>query len=131
MLVHDGARPATARADVEAVVAGAMASGAAILGRAVADTIKRVRQGEIVETVDRRELFRAETPQVARRDLLQAGLELAGREDRQETDEASLLERVPGCRIRAVEARFPNPKLTRAADLPLLEALLRDQPDER
>ena len=40
------------------------------------------------------------------------------------TDEASVVEKLQGVKIRALEAIGPNPKLTVAADLPLIETLL-------
>jgi len=124
VLVHDGARPAVAREDVRAAVLAATASGAAVLGRPVGDTLKRVAAGRIVGTVDRGDLFRAETPQVFRRELLARALERARRDGFQGTDEAALVERLGDTAIAAVAAGHPNPKLTTPADLALLEALV-------
>lgn len=125
VLVHDGARPAVAAADVRATIAAAAATGAAVLGRPLEDTLKRVDGGRVLATVDRRDLFRAETPQVFRRDLLERALALARADGFAGTDEASLVERLGDAPIAAVAAAHPNPKLTLPADLPLLAALLR------
>ncbi len=125
VLVHDGARAAVAAADVRATIAAAAATGAAVLGRPLEDTLKRVAGGRLVATVDRRDLFRAETPQVFRRDLLERALALARADGFAGTDEASLVERLGDVPIAAVAAAHPNPKLTLPADLPLLAALLR------
>jgi 2-C-methyl-D-erythritol 4-phosphate cytidylyltransferase len=124
ILVHDGARPATAVDDLVATIAAAAASGAAILGRPVHDTLKRLDGPWLGETVPREGLFRAETPQVFRRRLLVAGYAAAARTGFVATDEAGLVERLEGVRIRAVFASAPNPKLTRPADAVLLAALL-------
>ncbi|MCI0651706.1 MAG: 2-C-methyl-D-erythritol 4-phosphate cytidylyltransferase, partial [Planctomycetes bacterium] len=64
VLVHDAARPAVSAADLAAVVEAARESGAAILASAVADTLKRGRDGIIIESLERTGLYRAETPQV-------------------------------------------------------------------
>ena len=122
--VHDGARPATARADLLAVLAAAERTGAAVLGRRLADTVKRLADGRIVGTVDREALFRAETPQVFRRDLLAAALARAAVEGWEGTDESALVERLGGVEIAAVEAGSPNPKLTVPGDLEELARLL-------
>ncbi len=114
--VHDGARPALAAPDLEAVVRAASA-GAAVLGRPVTDTIKRVEGGRILATLDRAALFRAETPQVFRRDLLEQALLAAERDGFVGTDEAALVERLGGIEIRAVVASKPNPKVTLPEDL--------------
>lgn len=118
--VHDGARPAVGLEDFVRVLQAASASGAALLGRRVSDTLKRVRDGRVVETVDRDELGRAETPQVASYGLLRAAL-AGGRGEL--TDESAALERA-GHSVTWVEALEPNPKLTTPADLPLLRLLL-------
>ncbi len=124
ILVHDGARPAVAVEDVAATVAAALASGAAVLGRPVGDTLKRAGEGRVLETVERAGLFRAETPQVFRRELFERALEAARRDGFVGTDEASLVERLGGVEIRAVAAGSPNPKLTEPGDLEVLAGLL-------
>ena len=124
IVVHDGVRPAVSVADVLATVAAASESGAAVLGRAVHDTLKRVESGKVTGTVDRSSLFRAETPQVFRRELLERAFAAAERDGFTGTDEASLVERLDGVTVRAVEATAPNPKLTRPDDLAFLASLL-------
>lgn len=125
VLVHDGARPAVGEHDVAACIEAAGQAEGAILGRPVADTLKLVADGEIQGTVDRAFLFRAETPQVFRREILERAMEEAARSGFQGTDEASLVERLPGVRLLAVAAVRPNPKLTEPGDLEILESLLR------
>lgn len=127
--VHDGARPAVAVADVEATIEAAQREGGAVLGRPVSDTLKRIEEGAVVRTVERRGLFRAETPQIFRRGILERAVELSRREGFQGTDEATLVERLPGARIAAVNAVHPNPKLTVPGDLPLIESLLQSAED--
>ena len=73
LCVHDAARPLVEPADVAAVVAAAAEHGAALAGSPVTDTIKRVRDGIVVETVPRHDLFAAATPQVMRAGLLPGG----------------------------------------------------------
>jgi 2-C-methyl-D-erythritol 4-phosphate cytidylyltransferase len=114
---------------VEATIEAAQREGGAVLGRPVSDTLKRIEEGAVVRTVDRRGLFRAETPQVFRRGILERAVELSRREGFQGTDEATLVERLPGARIVAVNAVHPNPKLTVPGDLPLIESLLQSAED--
>ena len=124
VLVHDGARPAFDREDLVAVCQAALSADGAVLGRGASDTLKLLEQGVIVGTVDRSRVFRAETPQVFRRELLERAIEAALAIGFTGTDEAALVERLPGARVLAVEAVAPNPKLTTPADLPLVRALL-------
>jgi len=124
--VHDGARAALSSRDFVATVEAALGADGAILGRQVTDTIKRLEGGWLASTVNRDVLFRAETPQVFRRGTLEAAFEAARRDCFLGTDEASLVERLPGVRIAAVRAAQPNPKLTRPEDLAELERLLME-----
>jgi 2-C-methyl-D-erythritol 4-phosphate cytidylyltransferase len=126
VVVHDGARPAVAPSDVRAAIAAAREVDGAVLGRPVDDTLKRTEDGRIVGTVSRQGLFRAETPQVFRREVLERAHAAALRAGREATDEAGLVEQLPALVVRAVHAEHPNPKLTRLADLPLLERLLAE-----
>jgi 2-C-methyl-D-erythritol 4-phosphate cytidylyltransferase len=125
--VHDGARAAVTPADVRAVVAAAAAApagGGAVLGRVVVDTIKELAAGRIGGTIDRARLFRAETPQVFRREVLERALARAERDRFVGTDESSLVERLGDVEITAVEACSPNPKLTVREDLEAMARLL-------
>lgn len=124
VIVHDGARPLVTTEDLNNVVEAAAEGDGAVLGRMVSDTLKEVEAGVIVRTIQRSRLFRAETPQVFRRAVLEQALARSREEGFVGTDEASIVERLPGARVRAVEAVGPNPKLTVAADLPLIETLL-------
>ena len=121
--VHDAARCLVAGEDIQAVVSAARQTGAAILGERVRDTIKRVVDGLIVETPDRDEFWAAQTPQVMRRDWLSEAIAAAGQTGRLGTDDAQLIE-WSGHPVRMIEARFPNPKITRPEDLVLAERLL-------
>jgi len=123
VVVHDGARLAVHPDDVRRAVDAAAEDGAAVLGRPATDTLKRVRDGWIEATVDRAPLFRAETPQAFRRDLLEDALARAEASGLRATDECALLE-ANGARVRAVTAQHPNPKLTFRGDVALLESLL-------
>jgi 2-C-methyl-D-erythritol 4-phosphate cytidylyltransferase len=128
--VHDGVRAAIDLGDLERTFAAALLAGGAVLGRPMTDTVKRVEGSRIVETVDRRELFLAETPQVFRRSLLERALDAARRDRFVGTDEASLVERLGEDErggIAAVVAERPNPKLTYDSELSLFERLLRGE----
>jgi 2-C-methyl-D-erythritol 4-phosphate cytidylyltransferase len=122
--VHDAARAAVHPDDVAAAFAAARDSDGAVLGRGVTDTVKRLEGGHVAATVDRSTLFRAETPQVFRRELLEQALARAAVDGFVGTDESSLVERLPGVHVMAVTACFPNPKVTFASDLGWVESLL-------
>jgi 2-C-methyl-D-erythritol 4-phosphate cytidylyltransferase len=119
--VHDAARPLISAEVIAAVFAAAIGQGAAIPAIPISSTVKRVRDDAIVETVDRSELWLAQTPQVCRRDwLIEA---FAKRGDRQFTDEAQMLEAIDKP-VAVVEGSPANLKITTADDLRVAAALL-------
>lgn len=122
--VHDAARPLVRPDDVRRVIAEAERCGAAILAAPIADTVKRVREGRIIETPPRAECYAAQTPQVFRVDWLREALAKAEADGVQGTDDAALVERL-GIEVRVVVGSATNLKITTAADLAAAEALLR------
>jgi 2-C-methyl-D-erythritol 4-phosphate cytidylyltransferase len=122
--VHDAARCLVSAAEVEDVIRAAEATGAAILARPSADTLKIVHDGAIESTPDREACWVAQTPQVFRVDLLREGLEKAEAEGFVGTDDAQLVERL-GVSVRVVLGSARNLKITTPDDLRIAEALLR------
>jgi 2-C-methyl-D-erythritol 4-phosphate cytidylyltransferase len=124
--IHDAARCLVSAEDVRAVVSAARRTGAAILAERVRDTIKRVVDGRVVETVDRDACWAAQTPQVIRRDWLIEAIAANCSTGRRGTDDAQLIEWL-GRPVHVVEAGGPNPKITRPEDLVLAEILLAER----
>jgi len=130
ILVHDGARPAVRPALVSAVAAAATVHGAAIPALGIAETVKRLEDGRVVETLERATLAVAQTPQAARAGLLRAAWEQFPPGDaRTFTDEAALLEaaRIP---VYAIAGDPTNIKVTVPDDLDRAAALLLGGPSQ-
>ncbi len=126
-LVHDAARPCLTHEDLDALIAAAMASGGAILGSRVRDTMKRTdAAGNILATVDREQLWHALTPQMFLVRPLKRALEEGLALGAAITDEASAMERA-GFPVRMVEGRADNIKVTRPEDLSLAGLYLQQQ----
>jgi 2-C-methyl-D-erythritol 4-phosphate cytidylyltransferase len=124
VLVHDAARPLVDVALVERVAREAAACGAALPVLPLADTVKRVRDGSVVETLDRGELAAAQTPQGFRFSLLAQAYEAAFRDRLTLTDEAMAVERI-GATVRAVPGSPRNRKLTTPEDLAWAEGVVQ------
>lgn len=125
--VHDAARPMLTDKWITQVFEAAFEHGAAIPAIRVADTLKRGDAGNLItETVDRTDLWRAQTPQVFRRDLLEAALE-AG--DGTATDEAQLVQ-AAGHDVYLVEGSPMNLKITTTGDFRMAEALIDRLPKD-
>lgn len=126
IVVHDAARPLASTELVRAALetlARADDLDAAIAAAPVADTIKRVHDGIVVETLDRSALWAVQTPQVFRRDALQRALDVPGEILAQATDDAWLVERLGG-RVAIVPSGSENLKITTPLDLSLAELLI-------
>jgi 2-C-methyl-D-erythritol 4-phosphate cytidylyltransferase len=124
VLVHDAARPLVTRAVVDRVLAAAADGVGAIAALPVADTLKRVDEaGTITATVERRHLWRAQTPQAFPRTLLVEAYRRSAEDGVAATDDAALVERYGG-RVVVVEGDARNLKVTRPEDLGIAEALL-------
>jgi 2-C-methyl-D-erythritol 4-phosphate cytidylyltransferase len=128
VLVHDAARPCVRHHDLRSLVDTlACHEVGGLLGVPVSDTMKRTdTQGTVSETVDRRGLWHAHTPQMFRYGLLKTSLEQALRDGYQVTDEASAIEHA-GYSPLMVEGHADNIKITRPGDLPLAEFFLQQQ----
>lgn len=129
ILVHDGARPLIQPQQIEACIAATREYGGAIVAAPVTDTIKRVRDHQIEETIDRSQLWAAQTPQGFRADLLRQMMVNASRLTTLATDEASLAE-LSGIPVRIVPGDSTNIKITHPTDIVVAEALLRARKEQ-
>lgn len=126
VIVHDAARPLVTPQLVTSVWEAARETGfAAIAAIPCADTVKRSLDGAIVnETLDRKQLWLAQTPQVFAAEVLRHAHETALAEGFFATDDAMLVERL-GLPVRLVIGDLTNLKITHPSDLLMAEALLK------
>lgn len=122
--IHDGARPLLSDERLAEVLRAAEDSQGALLCVPAKETLKRVREGHVVETVVREEMMVAQTPQVFGLGALLRAHATAQEDGFKATDDASLIERAGG-RVRVVIGDYENIKITTPEDLELLEGLLR------
>ena len=122
VLVHDAARPLLSDDVIERVLQplGEGFDGA-VPGLPVADTVKRVQGGVVVETLDRTELVAVQTPQAFVAPALRSAL--ASDDSSQATDCASSVE-ARGGRVKVVEGDPRLLKITTPADLAQVESWL-------
>lgn len=124
VMIHDAARPMVEAVQIDACSARAQEAGAAILAIPVADTLKRVENGIITETIPRAGMWAAQTPQAFRlADYREAVAAIHGREH-EFTDDASIFEAL-GRPVAIVPGSRANIKVTQPEDLALVELMLR------
>lgn len=123
--IHDAVRPFVTPEQISSVIARAREIGAAILALPATDTIKEVENGLIRRTIDRRRIWRAQTPQAFRRELLLRANEEARATNLPSamvTDDAFLVEHL-GLPVAVVEGSASNIKITAPEDLALVEKI--------
>jgi 2-C-methyl-D-erythritol 4-phosphate cytidylyltransferase/2-C-methyl-D-erythritol 2,4-cyclodiphosphate synthase len=130
VLVHDAARPfvplQVVTASIDVIRQGAVAAVATV---AVADTLKRVRDGAVVATVDRTALHAAQTPQAfafqaileAHEAAAMAGIDML-------TDDAGVAQWA-GLEVRTTPGDPANVKITSSEDLMQAERKLAPATD--
>jgi 2-C-methyl-D-erythritol 4-phosphate cytidylyltransferase len=127
VVVHDAARPLAPPSLFDAVI-GAVRAGAdaAVPGLPISDTVKRVEDDHVVETVSREGLVAVQTPQAFRVDALRDAHAAAV----EATDDAALVE-AGGGKVVVVPGDRRNLKITTPDDLVVAAALLVPSSEER
>lgn len=127
ILVHDAVRPFVREGHIQACCEAALRHGGAVLGVPVRDTIKRTNESrEVTATPERGSLWRAQTPQAFRREILLEAYRKAEEDHFVGTDDASLVERL-GRRVQMVEGDRNNFKITYPEDLERARLLLEEE----
>jgi 2-C-methyl-D-erythritol 4-phosphate cytidylyltransferase len=122
--VHDAARPLITPTQIERLFQQCQIHGAAALAEPINDTLKRADADLLVtESVDRRELYAMQTPQMFERALIDEAYRAVYAENILVTDEVSAVERL-GRRVVLVVNNDFNFKITYQRDLPLAEFVL-------
>jgi len=126
-LVHDAVRPLVSDDDLNKLTEANWNESGAILASPVTDTLKRQNEsGNSQETIDRRGLWRALTPQLFDAELLLQALERAREKDQIMTDDAAAMEAL-GYQPLLVEGSNENIKITRPDDLRLAALIWESQ----
>jgi 2-C-methyl-D-erythritol 4-phosphate cytidylyltransferase len=129
ILVHDAARPCLQQVDLDALLTAIDADhnplAGGLLATPLTDTLKQVDDKQrIINTLPRNHLWRAQTPQMFRFDVLQRALNSG--HALKATDEACAVEQM-GYQPRIVGGHADNIKITVAEDLLLAEHILRSR----
>mgnify|MGYP000902576839 CR=1 FL=1 len=128
VLIHDAARPLVDAGIITRTIEALGKHHAVLVAVPVFDTIKREKNGHVGDTVDRRDLWRAQTPQAFQfQDILAAHRRFAGREL---TDDAALAE-AAGIPVMFVQGSERNFKVTTQEDMERAERMIGGQMEFR
>jgi len=128
--VHDAASPLIPPEQIERAFAQCRVHGAAALAQPVNDTLKRA-DGDllVVDSVDRRQLYAMQTPQIFERKLIEDAYRAVYTENILVTDEVSAVERL-GYKVALVLDDDFNLKITYPRDLPVADFIICDRAKE-
>ena len=129
VLIHDGARPFVTADVIARSIEAVKVSGACAAGMPVKDTIKVVdADGLVKETPVRSTLWQIQTPQSFSCPLITRAYKemIASGRESSVTDDAMVLERMTGQRVRVIEGDYRNIKITTPEDLLVAEAYIKD-----
>lgn len=129
--VHDAVRPCVSHDMIDSVFAEAVKTGAAILASPLHGTIKKVGESKIIDaTVDRTEMYEAQTPQVFDRKLMVDLYENPPGKPEEITDDAQLFE-LAGHSVSVVVSDPTNLKITKKSDISLANAIIKSRPQKK
>ena len=117
VLIHDGARPFVKRKHIDALLECLKVHSACLLMVPCKDTIKKVVNGKVVETLKRSELMQAQTPQAFHRDVIVDAYSQGILEEYQATDDAQMVEKFSDVKVYAIVSDYENIKITTPEDL--------------
>ena len=126
--LHDAVRPCVTKEQINAVFQAAAKTGAAILAQPLVGTIKQVSKDKnIVKTIDRRDLWEAQTPQVFKPDIIRKAHAQQDKIKAGITDDAQLVEAL-GIPVTIVNSTSSNIKITSNEDIAIAGAILKARP---
>ncbi len=123
--VHDACRCCATAELIDKVITEAAKTGAAIPACPVIATLKKAKDKIIINTVDRADLYEAQTPQIFAAPLLKKAYDnLKNLNKATISDDSQLIEALDQ-KVSIVEADSSNIKITRQSDIPIAEAILK------
>ncbi len=127
VLIHDGARPLVAADMIKRSIECVRTGQPCVVGMPVKDTIKVLDgEGFVKETPDRRTLWQMQTPQTFPYAMIRAAYEkIVAEDDSTVTDDAMVLEKATGQRVKVIEGSYQNLKITTPEDLLVASAYLK------
>jgi 2-C-methyl-D-erythritol 4-phosphate cytidylyltransferase len=126
IIALDAAAPLVTTASLRVGLRAALRTGAAIAGEPLKETLKRVEDLRVVETLPRDRLRHAQAPIIARGDLWRRALTSYDPAHPEDYDLVTLAQ-LFGVPLTVYEIDYPGVRITSQADLALVETLLRER----
>ncbi|HBY57745.1 MAG TPA: 2-C-methyl-D-erythritol 4-phosphate cytidylyltransferase [Candidatus Atribacteria bacterium] len=125
VVIHDGARPLIEKTLIQDSIKTAQKYGAAILAIPIKDTIKKSQKYMFINgTLDREQIWRAQTPQSFKYDIILSAYKKAYQDKFWATDDAAIVERY-GHKVKMIIGSEENIKITTPFDIIIAENFLK------
>ena len=125
VVIHDGARPLIEETLIRDSIETAQKYGAAITAIPIKDTVKKSGNNFFInKTLNREEIWRAQTPQTFKYDLILPAYHKAYKDKYLATDDAAILERY-GHKVKLIIGSEENIKITTPFDIIVAENFLK------
>ena len=125
VLIHDAARPLVKAELIDLIIEKTKEKGAAIPVLPVSDTVKKIKDDRVTETINRQDLYLTQTPQGFSCEILRRAFKRTRADQRMYTDEAALVEEL-GQDVFVVPGDPSNLKITFPEDLKIAEAFIEN-----
>ena len=126
VLIHDGARPFIEGCTISAVVSALNTFDAVLCVNKINDTVKKISEdGIVLSTLDRSELYAAQTPQGINVKKYKSACDMVSDVEKF-TDDASIME-AAGYVVKAIVGSGKNIKITTPDDIAIAEALVKGE----
>ena len=128
VLIHDAVRPFIEEKTILQTMWEAQKTGAAIVAVPVKDTLKKVSQDSAIEkTLNRQQLYSAQTPQVFKRNVFEKAIENWQKLGKPAVTDDAMLVELMNEQVKIVEGNYTNIKITTPEDMILARAILNSQ----
>ncbi len=117
VMIHDGARPFVEEKWISGLKHTLETESACLLMVPSVDTTKIVVDGYVKESLERKLVYHAQTPQCFKTGLIKECHQLARNKQVQATDDAQLVEWFSDVKVKVVLSSFTNKKITLPEDL--------------
>ncbi len=125
MLIHDGVRPFVSEKQIDDCINSALKYKATIPAISAFDTLKKAdSDGFITKTIDRENVYYAQTPQAFDYSIIREAHDFAARNEITGTDDASKIKKT-GVKVKIIPGSKSNIKITDRDDLILAELITK------
>ena len=123
ILVHNGSNPLVKEIEIKKCVNAAQKYGAAVCCFPLKDTIKKIKNDFVENTIERDGVYQMQTPQAVKYGLFIEGFENVKKNKLEITDDVAVVESL-GKKVRIVQCSYENMKVTTKDDLAIAEGIL-------